>query len=608
MHAYYATENDASKSTMQRAVHVAKVSGVIAASIYALGYVAHAEHLKLLTGQSAPSGIGAHIRFSVDALTAMAMNLFRMMTDSGFTAEIFGSLRDEGQVFMSFMACVAALAVIGVVHVLNWGYRHRPLSRMYFRVSDALILTAACCAAVSFTFLLRFEVEVFGMHSVLQPLKSDVVAEAMQGRSRDSVRTGNRVLVLGRLLAKPVNFGEHMSATTIRWFGPDLDQDRENRRERVFALATVLIAMVAATFCMVARIAAHNQKDNSELVSRLGGIVVVFVLASQVFMLGVLYGKLGRGFSYPVVSLRLDSPEKAPSHPVFLLDENDDRVVVYDRLNFFQIRDIPKTRVVAMSLLHHASPFRDCSTTWANSSPARPRGSGAQGRLRGRPMIRPAPVIFCLVCAIMRPLAARGQDILAVESDIDPARLVTALSLIVSGPPPKTDTAIVIQNDRPGFRATRQVPPADIVARKENHEIRVRLLAPFGVHQISTSNGETPYFANTERLVGNLADSASAIPWFKDQAPVDAADPKAGGQGVLTVHLLVRSDLTQVLIVVFDKDGTIADQYFGEQPQRRVWKSARIPRGNYLLRIAGVDGRGNFGGVQADKVFIDLLP
>lgn len=374
MHAYHVTENDASKSTMKRAVHVAKVSGAIAASIYALGYAAHAEHSKLLTGLGAPSGIGDHLRFSVDAVTAMAMHLFRMMTDSGYLLGIFGRLRDEEQVFMSFMACAAALAVIGVVHVLNWGYRHRPLSRMYFRVSDALILSAACCAAVSFTFLLRFEVEVYGMRSVLQPLKSDVVAEAMQSRSRDSVRTGNRMLVLGRLLAKPGNFGEHMSAKAIRWFGPDLDQDRETHRERVFALVTVLIAMVAATFWMIARIAAHNQKDNSEFASRLGGIVVLFVLASQVFMLGVLYGKLGRGFSCPVVSLRLDSPERVPSHPVFLLGEDNDRVVVYDRLNFFQIRDIPKTRIVAMNLLHHASPFRDCSYNLGEFVPCEAQG------------------------------------------------------------------------------------------------------------------------------------------------------------------------------------------------------------------------------------------
>lgn len=374
MHAYYVTENDASKSTMKRAVHVAKVSGAIAASIYALGYAAHAEHWKLLTGQAAPPGIGDHLRFSIDAFTAMAVHLFRMMTDSGYLLEIFGRLRDEEQVFMSFMVCAVALSVIGAVHVLNWGYRHRPLSRMYFRVSDALILSAAFCAAVSFTFLLRFEVEVYGMRSVLQPLKGDVVAEAMQGRSRDSVRTGNRLLVLGRLLAKPGNFGEHMSATTIRWFGPDLDRDRENRRQQVFALATVLIAMVSATFCLVARIAAHNQKDNGEFVSRLGGIVVVFVLASQVFMLGALYGKLGRGFNCPVVSLRLDSPEKAPSHPVFLLGEDDDRIVVYDRLNFFQIRDIPKTRIVAMNLLHHASPFRDCSYNLGEYVPCEAQG------------------------------------------------------------------------------------------------------------------------------------------------------------------------------------------------------------------------------------------
>ena len=215
-------------------------------------------------------------------------------------------------------------------------------------------------------------------------------------------------------------------------------------------------------------------------------------------------------------------------------------------------------------------------------------------------MTRPAPFILGLACALMLPWTAFGQDILAVEPGVDPVQLVTTLSLIVSGPPPKTDTNIVILNDRPGFRAARLASPADIATRKESHEIRVRLLAPFGVHQISSSN--------TERLVGNLADGAPAIPWLNGQASIAAAGPEAGGQGVLTVHLPPRSDLAQILIVVFDKGGTIADQYFGEQPPRRVWKSARLPRGSYLLRIAGVDVRGNHVAVQADKAFIESLP
>jgi hypothetical protein len=91
-------------------------------------------------------------------------------------------------------------------------------------------------------------------------------------------------------------------------------------------------------------------------------------------MFATLYGKLGRGLVFPVATLRLDTPEAPPTHPVFLLAEDERQLTIYDRLNFFQIRHIPKTRIVSIDTLFQETPFRNRSHELGELTPGETAG------------------------------------------------------------------------------------------------------------------------------------------------------------------------------------------------------------------------------------------
>jgi hypothetical protein len=55
-----------------------------------------------------------------------------------------------------------------------------------------------------------------------------------------------------------------------------------------------------------------------------------------------------------------ETTEEGWTHGVYLIAQSDIEVIVYDRLNFFQVKHVPKARVLAMSQLFNASPFESC--------------------------------------------------------------------------------------------------------------------------------------------------------------------------------------------------------------------------------------------------------
>ncbi len=45
---------------------------------------------------------------------------------------------------------------------------------------------------------------------------------------------------------------------------------------------------------------------------------------------------------------------------VFLLAKSQDSLIIYDRLNFFQISYIPQSSIINMSQVFTSSPFSNC--------------------------------------------------------------------------------------------------------------------------------------------------------------------------------------------------------------------------------------------------------
>jgi hypothetical protein len=370
---HHTSRQDAAVTPSGRFVKILKISTVVAVALYAFGRWARMEHGKLLFGHDpVTTAFGADIQFTMDAAMTICANLIKLMTDGAFRSGVLKSLLQETSLVWGFAACLASLAILGALGVLIWEHRNSFLDRSYYRVLDLLLATDAICALAGYFCLMSFEAEIFDINSVLQPVKAEVLAESMQSKAGDFRKMDNRIHLLQRLLANPSNMAEHM--THRPWFRHDADRDQEGPRAQVFTLTILLAALVAGAVLLIHRLTLSCRKGDNDLLKRLGRIVWIMVIISQIFMLSTLYGKLGRSLVFPVVSLRLDSSEAPPTHPVFLLTENKSHLIIYDRLNFFQIRHVPKTRLVSISMLFQETPFRNRSHALGEFTPGEAAG------------------------------------------------------------------------------------------------------------------------------------------------------------------------------------------------------------------------------------------
>jgi hypothetical protein len=182
------------------------------------------------------------------------------------------------------------------------------------------------------------------------------------------------------------------------WFNPSTNHGTSSSRNAAYI--ALLLINVVVMICVVwqlvwlrrSRQTQPNKSRPSSRTMKLEGywtfpitIALSFGVLIQVFIFPYIYATLGRSFVYPVVKLRLanephpslevtqkpsppgtaenSSPSSRPdvwTHGVYLVSESDSEVVVYDRLNFFQIKHVPKTRILEMSQLFNASPFESC--------------------------------------------------------------------------------------------------------------------------------------------------------------------------------------------------------------------------------------------------------
>lgn len=131
---------------------------------------------------------------------------------------------------------------------------------------------------------------------------------------------------------------------------------------------------------------------------------VILVLCSgllmQVFLFPFIYATLGRNLTYPLVMLRLSMPSKPHisgvkndgstskaeankqggtvngggngetwTHCVYLIADLDNEVIVFDRLNFFQVKRVPRERILTISQVFAASPFESCGVEEGTFTP-----------------------------------------------------------------------------------------------------------------------------------------------------------------------------------------------------------------------------------------------
>jgi len=90
-------------------------------------------------------------------------------------------------------------------------------------------------------------------------------------------------------------------------------------------------------------------------------LMFLFVFA-QAILIPFNCGILGAKYQFPIISLDYSEKDKV-SHKegVFLLTKSQDNLVIYDRLNFFQISYIPQSSILNIEQFFTSSPFSNCS-------------------------------------------------------------------------------------------------------------------------------------------------------------------------------------------------------------------------------------------------------
>jgi hypothetical protein len=207
----------------------------------------------------------------------------------------------------------------------------------------------------------------------------------------------------------------------------------------------------------------------------------------------------------------------------------------------------------------------------------------------------------------MLPSMASCQEILAVDIDADAANLMTKFTAVMSVPRSRNGVEVLIQNDERTFKATRRIPPSEITGERITCELI--LLAPLDTYRITASDDKTPFLVSTKRLVGKLAaERASPLPRLGNPGQQnDVIEKMETGRGIASFHL-PRSEAAKLIIVVFDAEGRIADQYYGVYPAGKSWTSRPLPVGRYHFTMAGADRSGYPVEVKPERASFELTP
>lgn len=137
---------------------------------------------------------------------------------------------------------------------------------------------------------------------------------------------------------------------------PEIYDESGNDEKRLNALMLIILIISVTAIILIIN---HQ--------NILGKWLIFSFTSAQVILIPFNYGILGTNYQYPVVSLSyMEKNEKAQEiilhkDGVFLLAKSQESLIIYDRVNFFQISYIPQASVVHLEQVFTSSPFSNCS-------------------------------------------------------------------------------------------------------------------------------------------------------------------------------------------------------------------------------------------------------
>jgi hypothetical protein len=236
--------------------------------------------------------------------------------------------------------------------------------RKYFFNNNKLPSLLCFCALIAITLpILSLETQVAGIRNVLQPfdissfteINSNVLRIQEEKQADNSLTKKDMFRNLDKFAEKIIT---HSKASSVK----DLFQMNAQRRnldggdkERFHAFMTLILA-ITITIILLFVYASTYEYQFIEI------ILIVFII-SQVLFVPFLYGALGREYKYPVVSFSYKDINDAiiKKEGVILLETTPEKLIIYDRLNFFRISYVSKRSIINVQKMFVISPFSNCS-------------------------------------------------------------------------------------------------------------------------------------------------------------------------------------------------------------------------------------------------------
>lgn len=349
---------------------VKELSGLglgIVAFLYVCGYLVHIVYFRLLGVQVGVQPL-TYLTLSGDYLASLFLSILQLFSLRG----LYGPKLIEHALWPAVLLCVISLVCIFL--------RKRFPGRLF----SAFVCTVV---AVSCLFLISAEFKVLRVQRTLQPFSANEIENSSELDLTDDARsTQGRSRLIKEAYEEHQRLGVNGPgfAEWYRWFNP---LNPNNGQERTgYYLALLLLNLL---FFAMLGFGVWLRKTGA-----FAKVLLVQCLISLLVLLLLLpcvYATLGRVFSFPVVALRLkledatlvtngastiqstdqstkgkDIPSQSQSkemvtHPVFLIFYDDTQVVVYDRMSRFQLKTIPRSRLLDIAQLYESSPFDDCS-------------------------------------------------------------------------------------------------------------------------------------------------------------------------------------------------------------------------------------------------------
>jgi hypothetical protein len=376
----------------------------VAATLYLFGYLVHLAYFRLLGVEIIGQPLD-YMRLAADYSTSVVSSSLQLPVRLGY----YWPKLIEGPAVLVTISCglmvLLLLTLYLPVQKLRTSLNRRP------RISNVLREALNIVILASLALTINRELNIVKVRDVLQPVDPTDIQQ-MQGQpdhrsvlnwqNEDSLRLANNNVrrVYQRYTQTQRDapgFGDWNN-----WFNPTarLHPSEERSATYLALLFVSIIAITAAVFHLYASRKAISAgvrttegvdgKSAGTLLRVISAILKILIIF-QLLLFPFVYATLGRYFTYPVVSLKINlevpkskTGEKeqllndsktqttkheeqvglldpAWTHCVYLIAQTDGELVVYDRLNFFQIKHVPRSRVLAVNQLFNASPFDSCA-------------------------------------------------------------------------------------------------------------------------------------------------------------------------------------------------------------------------------------------------------